>query len=101
VNYRKTLIRSLIISALLPAWTLANLSDRQAGLPHFQRDPGYEENLRYEASADHTITPAKVFRWIMGLRGNSVPPPSAAEFEPILNVHDSHVRIIAAIAIKF
>ena len=70
---------------------------------YFERDTSYEQALKYEASADKTVTPAKVLRWVMGLRGQVVtaPPPSRTEFQPIVNAHDGHVRLIAALAFKF
>jgi len=64
-------------------------------------DQTYDADLRWEASADKTITPAKVIRWMMGLRGQAVSAPSATEFQPIINAHDGQIRYIAAIAFKF
>ncbi len=67
-----------------------------------QHDTAYEQALRFEASADKAITPAKVLRWILGLRGHAVlSAPSPTEFQPIVNVNNDNVRIIAAIAYKF
>lgn len=65
------------------------------------RDSTYEQNLRWEASADKTITPAKVLRWLMGFRGQALSAPSPTEFQPIFNTQNGHIRIIAAIAYKF
>ena len=65
------------------------------------RDATYERDLQWEASADKTITPAKVIRWIMGLRGQNVGAPSQTEFQPIVYAHDGQVIYIAAFAYKF
>ncbi len=67
----------------------------------FVEDRSYEAALRYEASADKAVTPAKVIRWLLQRQGQSVGAPSSTEFLPIVNVHDSKVRLIAAIAYKF
>jgi hypothetical protein len=67
-----------------------------------QRDPTLEENLRWEASEDQAITPARVIRYLMGMRGVQVfQSQSPADFVPIVNVNNSRVRIIAAITYKF
>jgi hypothetical protein len=67
------------------------------------RDNQYEQFLRYEASADKTLTPAKVWRWLRGnLQMESLlSAPSQTEFQPHVQVHDTQVRVIAAIAYKF
>jgi len=65
------------------------------------RDSTYEQNLRWEASPDKTITPGKVIRWMLSLRGQTLAPPSKTEFQPIVNAHDGQTRFIAAIAYKF
>jgi hypothetical protein len=66
-----------------------------------QRDETYEQNLRWEASADKNVTPAKVMRWIMGLRGQALSAPSSTEFQPIFKTENGHIRAVAAIAFKF
>src|SRR5438477_10697617 len=65
------------------------------------RDATYERDLQWEAGADKTITPAKVIRWIMGLRGQNLTAPSPTEFQPIVRAHDGQTVYIAAIAYKF
>jgi hypothetical protein len=67
------------------------------------RDAQYEQFLRYEASADKTLTPAKVIRWLRGnLQMESLlSSPSKTEFQPIVQVHDAKVRVLATIAYKF
>ena len=65
------------------------------------RDATYERNLQWEASADNTVTPAKVIRWIMGMRGRTLAAPSPVEFQPIVNAHDGQSLFVAAIAYKF
>jgi|SRR6185312_13094032 len=65
-------------------------------------DAQYDENLKDQASADQAITPARVIRWMMGLRGQPVRrPPSNTEFQPTVDYQDSRVRVVAAIAYKF
>ena len=96
----KIMVAALVMTAgLVSKATAASAIYENASL--IQRDSSYEQALKYEASADKTITPAKVFRWIRGFRGQVVAAPSIAEFQPIVNAHDGHVRLIAAIAFKF
>ena len=66
-----------------------------------QQDTSYEQMLRYEAGPDHIITPARVIRWMFGIEDRSSHRPPVAEFQPIVDVNQSHVRLIAAIAYKF
>src|SRR4051812_10903958 len=67
-----------------------------------QRDATYEQNLRFMASADTAITPARVLRWMSSLMGHRViSRPSNFEFQPIVRVHDSQEQVIAQIAYKF
>ena len=66
-----------------------------------QRDATYERDLQWEASADKAVTPAKVIRWIMGMRGQTVSAPSPIEFQPIINSHNGQSIYVAAIAYKF
>jgi hypothetical protein len=73
-----------------------------SGRTVIDRDKTYEENLRWQASDDQTITPSRVIRWMRGVRGAAVfASVSPAEFQPIVNVKDSRVRIVATIAFKF
>lgn len=66
------------------------------------RDKTYEQNLRWEASDDQAVTPARVIRWLWGARGSDVfATVTPAEFQPIVNVYNSRVRAVATIAIKF
>jgi hypothetical protein len=94
----QTLERLIAILAATPqVWA----DGSNQGRISLMRDQTFEQNLRWEASADKTITPAKVLRWIMGLRGQSLSAPSQTEFQPIFNTQNGHIRIIAAIAYKF
>ena len=93
----------LVLSSLLlnlPA-AGAGTSASNQGRITLDRDTTYEQNLRWQASADKTVTPAKVLRWITRLSGQDAPAPGQTEFQPIVNVNDSHIRVIAAIAYKF
>jgi hypothetical protein len=92
------MVLSLIIVGLSAGGACATSQGRQALL---LRDNTYEQDLHWQASADKTITPAKAWRWFMGLRGQPVSAPSQTEFQPIFNAHDGHIRMIAAIAYKF
>jgi hypothetical protein len=80
------------------AWADSNESENAI----VQRDSTYEQNLRWNASDDQAITPARVIRYMMGMRGSQVyNSPSNTDFVPIVNVNQSRVRVIAAIAYKF
>jgi hypothetical protein len=96
-------IRRLILSALLlgMAGHTAWASPTSQGRVPLLLDPTYDAALKYEASADKTITPQKVIRWMMGMRGQVLGAPSPTEFQPIVNAHDGQLRLIAAIAFKF
>jgi len=66
------------------------------------RDQAYEQDLRYLAGPDTAITPAKVLRWVSSLMGHPMlSAPSNTEFQPIVEAHDTRVRILACIAYKF
>lgn len=80
------------------------VSDAQPSVqPIIQRDINYERDLRILANPDQTITPARVLQWLKSLTGHTslISTPSRTEFQPILNVADDHVRIVATIAYKF
>jgi hypothetical protein len=94
-------ILSLIFLGLSISGAWAGPPVGQGRVP-LQRDPTLENNLRWEASDDQAITPARVIRYLMGMRGSQVfDSQSPIEFVPIVNVKDSRVRAIAAIAYKF
>ena len=93
------LIVSLLLTSLLSKGTWASPTNQ--GRTVLDRDITYEQNLKWESSADKTITPAKVIRWMMSFRGQTPSAPSRTEFQPIVNAHDGKVRVIAAIAYKF
>lgn len=85
---------------LLQAQTTSSVS--QSSIVRLQRDPTYEQDLKYIASPDTAITPAKVFRWMNSLMGNtSLGTPSNLEFQPIVRAHDSRKEVIGQIAYKF
>jgi hypothetical protein len=99
-----TKIQKIIMSTLaggLMAGTLwAAPNDQDNGI--MRRDKTYEQNLRWEASDDKTITPSRVIRWMRGARGAAIfATVSPAEFQPIVNVQNSRVRAVATIAYKF
>ena len=79
----------------------AHADSTNTGRMPIDRDRTYEHNLQWEAGADKTITPAKVIRYFMGLRGQTLPPPSPTEFQPIVNAHNGQLLLVAAIAYKF
>ena len=65
------------------------------------RDASYEEYLHVRANPDQKITPARVLRWMAGLRGQTVAPPSSTEFQPVVDADKHRVQIIGAITYKF
>ncbi len=69
----------------------------------FHRDAAYEQDLKIIASPDQTITPARVLRWLGALMAHTsfAPSTSSTEFEPIINVDNTHIRVVAALAYKF
>lgn len=84
------------------AWSLVGISASlgwAAAVP-LERDHSFERALRWEASADKTITPQKVIRHLFADKNNPQAEPST-EFQPIVNVKDDRVRVVAAIAYKF
>jgi hypothetical protein len=79
-------------------WAASNDQDSSI----IRRDKTYEQNLRWEASDDKTITPSRVIRWLRGARGAAIfATVTPAEFQPIVNVENTRVRVIATIAYKF
>jgi hypothetical protein len=95
----KVIIGALILGFMSgKVWAASNALES----PLIQRDRTYEQNLRWEASDDQTITPSRVIRWLQGARGAAVfATVSPAEFQPIVNVYNSRVRAVATIAYKF
>lgn len=90
-----TAVFGLMTGAL---WAASN--DHESGI--VRRDKTYEQNLRWEASDDKTITPSRVIRWMRGARGAAVfATVTPAEFQPIVNVENTRVRVVATIAYKF
>lgn len=92
----------LTVACLVSALGQAQATGAYSTRLQLDRDPVLEQNLRYQASPDKTITPAKVLRWInswMGYAPNT--KPSDFEFQPIYRTHDNHHQIIAQIAYKF
>jgi len=67
----------------------------------FLRDAMQEDYLKSKADPDSKITPARVIRWIQGLRGQAVSRPSTAEFQPSVDTHNGDYKVIAALAFKF
>ena len=81
-----------------PLWAASN--DPESGI--VRRDKTYEQNLRWEASDDKTITPSRVIRWLHGARDSDIfAAVTPAEFQPIVNVENTRVRAVATIAYKF
>lgn len=94
------MILSVLVLGLMTGKVWADPAAR--GRVPIQRDSTLEENLRWEASDDQAITPARVLRYLMGMRGPQVfASKSSTDFVPIVNVYDSRVRVIAAISYKF
>lgn len=100
---QKLSVRLILSSIFLGLLASGAWADPVAqGRVPLQRDQTFEENLRWEASEDQAITPARVIRYLMGMRGTQVfDSKTSIEFIPIVNVYDSRVRAVAAIAYKF
>jgi hypothetical protein len=94
------LLMSTLVLGLVAGEVWATSADSDSAIVH--RDTTYEQNLRWNASEDQAITPARVIRYMMGMRGAQVfNSRSNADFVPIVNVNQSRVRVIAAINYKF
>jgi len=68
------------------------------------RDASYEEKLRYAAAPSEPMTPQRFLRWVAQLSGHPhqwASTPSDTEFQPIVNIQNDRLRIVAAIAHKF
>ncbi len=98
-KYTLYLIAGILFTSLLSREVCA--TDVGQGRVPLDRDTTYEQNLKRENGADKTVTPAKVIRWMMNMRGQQAPAPSSTEFVPIVNAHDGHIRLVAALAYKF
>jgi hypothetical protein len=69
-----------------------------------QRDRNYEQALRWEASADKAMTPARFLRWTRSLFGNGpqTTHESDLEFRPVVKASETYgKRFLATIAYKF
>src|ERR1017187_7133591 len=94
------MIMSMLALCLMSGSLYAASDELDSGI--VRRDRTYEQNLRWEASDDQTITPSRVIRWMRGARGAAIfAAVSPAEFQPIVNVQNSRVRAVATIAYKF
>ena len=91
----------LAVSLLALLSGAAGASSLSQGNTVLDRDTTYEQNLRWEASNDKTITPQKVIRWMLSMRGQTLTAPPKTEFQPIVNAHDGQMLFVAAIAYKF
>ena len=95
----RLILSSIVLSLIAGGAWAASVGQGRISV---QRDPTQEENLRWEASEDQAITPARVFRYLTGMRGSKIfTADSTTEFIPIVNVYDSRYRVVAAIAYKF
>jgi hypothetical protein len=95
-------MRTYILIAGVCLCTLAGQA-RGAGSHQelFTRDSVYEQYLHVQANPDEKITPARVLRWMMGLRGHAIAPPTT-EFQPVVDADQEHrIRVVAALTYKF
>jgi hypothetical protein len=68
----------------------------------FTRDAEYEEYLHVYSNPDENkITPIRVVRWMMGMRGQNIKPHTATEFQPVFDADQHRVRAVATVAYKF
>jgi len=66
------------------------------------RDLTTEQNIKYLAGPDTSITPARVLHWMSSLMGHPIlGGPTNTEFEPVFYAQNTDMRIIARIAFKF
>jgi len=84
---------------MLSGPALASASHRA----YFLRDALHEEYLKTQADPDKKITPARVLRWLKGFSGESLvqTPASNTEFQPTVDTHNGHYKVIAALTFKF
>src|ERR1039457_1495214 len=100
MNRMQKIILTCGVLCLMTGNLWAASSDADSGILH--RDKTYEQNLRWEASDDKTITPSRVLRWLRGARGAALfAAVTPAEFQPIVNVQNTRIRAVATIAYKF
>jgi hypothetical protein len=69
-----------------------------------QRDRNYEQALRWEASADKAMTPARFLRWTRSLFGSAeqTAKESTFEFRPIVKANETYgKRVLATVVYKF
>ena len=97
---------TVIISAVLLGCTgfLGAQTERMSpsSVIQLQRDSLYEQNLKYQASVDTAITPARVLRWLRSMGGKTdLGAASSFEFQPILTVNDQQEQIVGQFAYKF
>lgn len=93
--------RRLILLGLTLVALASQIAAASKTLTTFEHDFAYEQALRYEASADKAITPAKVIRWLTLRSGGNPGAPSSTEFVPTVDMNESKMRIMAAVAYKF
>jgi hypothetical protein len=66
------------------------------------RDLTTEQDIKYLAGPDTSITPARVLHWMSSLMGHPIlNGPTTTEFEPVFYADNSNMRIVARIAFKF
>src|ERR1051326_8736975 len=94
----RVMLKGLILGLLTGgAWAASSAPEKTP----LRRDATYEENLRWQASDDRTITPTRVIRWMRGVRGSAVfAAVTPAEFQPLVNVENTKVRVVGTIAFK-
>ena len=101
---KRTLAWGIIAALGLSLAGTLRAEDTVSGARHLdlQRDSTYEQFLRYEASADTAITPARVLRWINSLMGHSTQKSvSNFEIQPIVRARDNREQVILQFAYKF
>lgn len=101
MRMKRSLIIALGIGAGLCALVGRSHAAESGRTVLFTRDATYEQYLHVQANPDEKITPARVIRWIMGLRGQQLAPPSAMEFQPVVDAGDHKVRVVASFTYKF
>ncbi len=88
--------------AVVCVWGAAGQAHAGEKATTITRDSTYEQYLHYQSNPDEEkITPARVIRWMMGMRGHDIMPRTAMEFQPAVDADQHRVRAVAAIAYKF
>jgi hypothetical protein len=94
------MVRLILGSLLICLATRAGWASSSTHV-YLELDQTYDRQLQWQNSADKDVTPAKVIRWMRGMRGEQLSAPSNIEFQPIFKAHNGQSIYVAALAYKF